>query len=594
MDWINQISGRLSRRCCLRIAVAGSLTLASLLGCVCRVSAQGPSWISPKTEAAHSSSENESEPTSLAPIHSDDELLTIGLEFEQSHLWADAVRHYEKAIKKYPENAMLYQRMVIAKLHYDVNRRYQDSSFVSSIDQLSTEQALDLYSEILANLQTHYVDDVDWGRVMLHGTAALEVALTEDRFASHLLQKADPNAVEHFRQNVHHELTNRSTSTRFDLRANVAYVAGIAKERIGLSPTATILEYVGGAVSTLDPYTRLLSGNQLDEMFSNIEGNFVGLGIELKAETDYLQIVSVIPGGPAEQAGIVAGDRIVRVDDCETTNGDSNYAADLLRGPENSFVSIRLTSANGTTRDLTVERRRVEVPCVENVHLVDLQNKVGYLRLTNFQKTTTRDVEQALWDLHRQGMQSLIIDVRGNPGGLLSAAVEVADRFLGNGRIVTTRGRNVRENFDYTAHRANTWNIPMAVLIDRDSASASEIFAGAIADSGRGEVVGETSYGKGSVQGIFRMQAAKFGLCLTTAKFYSPSGKAISQHGVDPSVPVESTYVAARPNSSGQMTTDQEDAVLQQAVLKLANGNVNANLNIEPQDSQRNWVSRRP
>ncbi len=155
---------------------------------------------------------------------------------------------------------------------------------------------------------------------------------------------------------------------------------------------------------------------------------------------------------------------------------------------------------------MTVQRRRVEVPCVENVHFVDVENRVGYFRLTNFQKTTTRDVEQALWKLHREGMRSLIIDVRGNPGGLLSAAVEVADRFLGRGRIVTTRGRNVRENFDYMAHRANTWNVPLAVLIDRDSASASEIFAGAIADSNRGVIVGETSYGKGSVQGIFRMQ----------------------------------------------------------------------------------------
>jgi carboxyl-terminal processing protease len=163
-------------------------------------------------------------------------------------------------------------------------------------------------------------------------------------------------------------------------------------------------------------------------------------------------------------------------------------------------------------------------------------------------------------------MRSLIIDVRGNPGGLLSAAVEVADRFLGNGRIVTTRGRNVRENFDYMAHRANTWNVPLAVLVDHDSASASEIFAGAIADSGRGVLVGETSYGKGSVQGIFRMQSAKFGLCLTTAKFFSPSGRAISQNGVVPTIEVEPTYIAARPDSEGKMTLDRDDAVMQKAI----------------------------
>ncbi|MDA8697183.1 S41 family peptidase [Rhodopirellula sp.] len=208
--------------------------------------------------------------------------------------------------------------------------------------------------------------------------------------------------------------------------------------------------------------------------------------------------------------------------------------------------------------------------CVENIHFVDVENRVGYFRLTNFQKTTTRDVENALWKLHREGMRSLIIDVRGNPGGLLSAAVEVADRFLSDGRIVTTRGRNTRENADYNAHRTNTWNLPIAVLIDRDSASASEIFAGAIADQKRGAIIGETSFGKGSVQGIFRMQAAKFGLCLTTAKFYSPSGKAISQNGVAPDLEVSPTYIAARPNPLGQITRDIEDATLQHAIAELA------------------------
>ncbi|TWU40467.1 putative CtpA-like serine protease [Novipirellula artificiosorum] len=575
MDWINQISCRISKACCFRILFAALLISASAL------SSLAPARSESNLESFAGSAAD-------ATTRSVDSAITHGLELEQSRLWADAVRHYEKANKKFSDHSQLYQRLVIAKLHYDVNRRYQDTSFVQTVDSLSSEQALDLYSEILANLKTHYVDDVDWARVMLHGTAALEVALTEPKFLEHHLAAADPAVVEHFRQNIHHELTSRSTATRFDLRANVAYVASIGGRELGMSPTAVALEYLSGAVSTLDPYTRLLSGNQLDEMFSNIEGNFVGLGIELKPERDCLQILSVIPGGPAEEAGIVAGEKIVRVETTLTEGEDSNLAADLLRGPENSYVSIGLTGVDGAPRDMSVQRRRVDVPCVENIHMVDPQNRVGYLRLTNFQKTTTRDVEQALWDLHRQGMKSLILDVRGNPGGLLSAAVEVADRFLGNGRIVTTRGRNVRENFDYTAHRPNTWNIPLAVLIDRDSASASEIFAGAIADSGRGAVVGETSYGKGSVQGIFRMQTAKFGLCLTTAKFYSPSGQAISRHGVVPNVPVEPTYVAARPNGNGEMTTDLEDAVLQRAIAKLCEPPAQA------ESSEQNWISRRP
>ena len=494
------------------------------------------------------------------------EALTQGLEMEKEQLWSEAVRHYESASRDFPKNATLYQRLIISRLHYDVNRRYQDESFLASVRELSTNQALDLYSEVLANLNTHYVDNVDWQRIMIHGTAALEVALTEEKFVGRMLANAPAARIEAFRQSIHRKTRNRSTSTRFDLRGTVAFVAQVAQRELGLSGTATVLEFLGGTVSTLDPYTRLLSPNQLDEMFSNIEGNFVGLGIELKTTGDSLQILSVIPKGPAQEAGILPGERIVRVEDAHTDKVSPEVVADLLRGLEHTYVSLTVIGKDDQPREMSVQRRRVEVPCVENVRFVNVEKRVGYLRLTNFQKTTTRDVERALRDLHKQGMKSLIIDLRGNPGGLLSAAVEVADRFLHSGKIVTTRGRNARENFEYKAHSTNTWSVPLVVLIDNDSASASEIFAGAIADSKRGAIIGETSYGKGSVQGIFRMDTAKFGLCITTAKFYSPSGRAISRNGVVPTIEVQPSYIAARPNESGELTSDQEDTVLQRAM----------------------------
>ena len=514
-------------------------------------------------------------------IHEPSIAIEQGLNLEREHSWAEAIRHYDKHVRQFPEDRTLYQRLIISRLHYDVVRRYQDRSYLKTLDQLGAGQALDLYAEILGNLQSHYVDQVDWSRVFLHGTASLEVALTEQKFIDHHLATIDSQKIEQFRQTVHQRVSDRPTESRFDLRANAAFVAELAQKELGIAPTATVLEFVSGSVSTLDAYTRLLSGDQLDEMFSNIEGNFVGLGIELKSEADHLQILSVIPNGPAHEAGIVAGERITSVADAGTATEDSDYVADLLRGPEHSFVNITVVDKHNQPRNLRIQRRRVDVPCVENIHIVDQDNGVGYFRLTNFQKTTIREVESAYWNLQQQGMRSLIIDVRGNPGGLLSAAVEVADYFLSEGKIVTTRGRNVRENFDYFAHRAKTWNtIPLTVLIDRESASASEIFAGAIADSGRGLIVGETSYGKGSVQGIFRMQTSRFGLCLTTAKFYSPSGKAISRNGVQPNVEVQSTYIAARPNASGELTTDLQDAVLQRAIAEMSNN--------------RSLISRRP
>ena len=148
---------------------------------------------------------------------------------------------------------------------------------------------------------------------------------------------------------------------------------------------------------------------------------------------------------------------------------------------------------------------------------------MAYVRIPAFQKTTAADLEDALWDLHRQGMRSLIIDLRGNPGGLLTASVEVADKFIADGGIVSTRGRSEQENFNYRAHRPGTWRVPLVVLIDGDSASASEIFAGAIKDSGRGKIVGTRSYGKGSVQGIFPLGTNGAGARLTTATLLLPA-----------------------------------------------------------------------
>ena len=183
---------------------------------------------------------------------------------------------------------------------------------------------------------------------------------------------------------------------------------------------------------------------------------------------------------------------------------------------------------------LTVRREHVEVPSLEDVKIVDADFGVAYIRIPTFQKTTSRDLEAALWDLHGKGMRSLVLDLRGNPGGLLTAAVEVADKFLQNGGIVSTRGRSPQEDFNYQAHYGGTWRVPLVVLIDGDSASASEIFAGAIQDNSRGDIVGERSYGKGSVQGIFPLGYGGAGVRLTTALFYSPNGQKISHHGVTP------------------------------------------------------------
>ena len=282
-----------------------------------------------------------------------------------------------------------------------------------------------------------------------------------------------------------------------------------------------------------------MTGNQYTETMAQIEGNFVGLGVELKTHPDFLEIIDVIDGGSASQAGLTAGDKIVQVQDQGVSDLGSEAAADQLRGPENSFVILTIERETGKQHRIQLKRTRVEIKSVEDVQIIDPQYGIGYIRLTNFQKTTTRDFDEALWNLHRQGMRSLIVDVRDNPGGLLNASVEIANRFVSKGVIVSTRGRNPLEDFTHRAKLAGTWRVPLTVLIDQNSASASEIFAAAIADHDRGIVIGQQSYGKGSVQGIFPLNVSGGGIRLTTAKFYSPSGIPISRRGVKPAIEIQ-------------------------------------------------------
>ena len=171
--------------------------------------------------------------------------------------------------------------------------------------------------------------------------------------------------------------------------------------------------------------------------------------------------------------------------------------------------------------------------------MVDTQQKIGLIRLEKFGEGSVQELDQALWNLHRQGMKSLVFDLRGNPGGLLTEAISVSNRFVPSGQIVSTRGRNQSDNSVESATREQTWKIPLVVLVDGDSASASEIFAAAIQENQRGLIVGRKTYGKGTVQTHFPLQSVSGTFWLTTAKFYSPTGREMAGAGVNPDVPVE-------------------------------------------------------
>jgi len=487
-------------------------------------------------------------PAALQP----EEVLRVGKALEQQRRWQEAIQHYEKSLKLLPLNKQITERMQISRVHLDVTRRYADRSFIESVERSTPAQSLEVYQDVVSKLETYYVDSIDYYKLALYGTAFLEVALTERDFIQKHLPKTQAASIENFRRNVHRLVFGKKVGNANDLKNLALLVASEAQEQIGLIPTATLFEFISGSVGLLDPYSSILTPGEYREIMSQIEGNLIGLGVELWAEGNELRIVDVFKGSPAAQAGLLPGHYILEVDGQTIVSIGAKRAADMLRGPENSSVKLVISSGGDQSVAIDVVRRRVEIPSVSSAEMRNGQ--IGYIRITNFQKTTVNEVSRALFDLSSQGMKSLVIDLRRNPGGLLESAVELADYFIVRGGIVSTRGRNTSENRNYTAHAAGTWDMPLVVLIDAESASASEIFAGAIRDHDRGYIVGQISYGKGSVQGVFPSERGIGGLRLTVSRFYSPSGTAISQRGITPHVMVPeepdatpTTLVALKP-----------------------------------------------
>ena len=294
---------------------------------------------------------------------------------------------------------------------------------------------------------------------------------------------------------------------------------------------------INGLLQSLDPYSAYMSPEILNEMQTETSGEFGGLGIEVSMESGVVKVISPIDDTPASEAGIKAGDYIVKINDIQVQGKSLSEAVDLMRGPVGSEIELTVRR-RGEKKALTFNIVR-EIIQIQSVKTDLLEKNIGYIRLTSFNENSGDQIKKKIKELEKKNnVKAYILDLRNNPGGLLSQAIKISDFFLDNGEIVSTKSRKASENRKWFAKKGDILNgKTLIVLINYGSASASEIVAGALKDHKRAILLGENSYGKGSVQSIIPLKNDG-AIRLTVAKYYLPSGKSISEVGVSPDIEV--------------------------------------------------------
>lgn len=315
---------------------------------------------------------------------------------------------------------------------------------------------------------------------------------------------------------------------------------------------------IKGMLRELDPHTSFMPPDMFKDFESETSGEFGGLGIEISLQNGILTIISPIEDTPAWEAGIKAGDKIVAVDGTSTKGLSLVEASQLMRGKKGSRTVLTIVrDSEDQPRDIPIVRGNVKI---RSVKMTDLEDGYYYVRVTSFTENTARDLDKQLEEALKKGgkIQGLVIDLRRNPGGLLDQAIKVSDMFLKDGKIVSTIGRDAKNQESVSATKTGKHtNFPMVVLINEFSASASEIVAGALQDNHRALIMGQKSFGKGSVQHVIRLGDGS-GLKLTIARYFTPSGRSIQAEGIQPDVELDEVDVEAYNKSILKKTVSRE------------------------------------
>jgi carboxyl-terminal processing protease len=478
------------------------------------------------------------------------------LEFEKRGAWLEACRCYDEILRKDRENVAIreaYQRC-LRRLH--LTARHEDPVYRQTLQKLNPSQALDAYEQVLALLSVAYPDraKTNLGLLFYQGVQELRLALDDPIFRKHYLPGVRSDVLKAFQTRLA-DLPVRKITTRTDAREQArAVIRSAPRDGLVLRPllfSVFALEFAAGACNALDEYSSFLTPGNLALTQSAERGKLVGIGVELGVVRGRPQVTRVYSKGPASDAGLIPGDRIIRIAGKPVAELPAESVAERLLGETGSFVDVEVESAGMMLRKRTVRlmRRAVTVSSAEYQLLFPLgsMDQAVYLRINYFNETTMQVVREALAEASTRGIRGLVIDLRGNPGGLFTAAVNVAELLIPDGVIVISQSPFKEFNRTFKVESTNPYQFAVVVLIDGETASAAEVLAGALKESRFGKeptlVMGQASYGKGSIQCVIPMEDSPLekptAIRLTVAKLFSPSNQPYTGRGVTPHEPTE-------------------------------------------------------
>lgn len=479
-----------------------------------------------------------------SPLERGQALWALGEDYERQGEYLAALAAYQEIVRSEAEvPGDLEFQMARARAHAAVGHHWLDPELRQTARRMDTEDGLRIYREVGRTITGNYVDRVGYRELFAAGMINLRAALDNEAFLK--IWELEGREVERSTFIAAADMIERraledSRMSGFAARGHLRSLCDESGRSLGLPSGVIISEFIFAAGEHLDNYSAFLTGEMYRSVMGDIEGRLVGFGVTITETPGGALVLDVIPGGPADEAGIRPDDVIKSIDGHDLAGANIDMIVRRLRGPEGTSADVVVM--RGSDRlELRLTRRAIAVPSVRDVSRMGSDNSIGYIRLTSFQRSTASELALAMEALRSKGeLSGLVLDLRGNPGGLVDSAVDVASMFLSDGVILTTRGRDSAEGRTYSANgpKRAYYDLPLIVLTDHMTASASEIVAGAFRDHERAVLIGERTFGKGLVQSILPLDFGRSAMYLTTARYYGPQGESFQGVGIEPHVRV--------------------------------------------------------